>query len=286
MVIKRSDKQYTEVESFEEYEFSSCIAYEMAIRHPRVIEILKYNFTKQNKPENYKAGEEYILFGLPDIYYLNYHFFKDIIDDNESNDYTFEYPLDDYTKEDEIHIHTFKRHKGFIRSSSVEKNDYNLGGTPFYTENLIQPWFKRPKIWVEKFDGTNRVELDLNLPANELTDFIKHIKKSYDKNIIKTPYEDLIESLPKQSHVSLSKGYKMADIFYVYDALKLGFTKKKIQIEVYNYYADKGIETRTLDYKTINKYHEFAIDYIDNKRYLELVTGKRIDDIKLETFYN
>ena len=36
---KRSDSIYKEIEAFEDYEFTNCIAYEMAIRNKEVINI-------------------------------------------------------------------------------------------------------------------------------------------------------------------------------------------------------------------------------------------------------
>ena len=271
MKIKRSDKQYTDIEKFEEYEFSSCIAYEMAIRHPRVIELIRYDLTKKNKPKDYCMDETHLVFGLPDIYYLDYHFFNDI-DHGMKGSMTGW--IGNSNKEDDIHIHVLKEYNGFIRNTTYEKNN----GDPFYSNDLVRPWFKRPKLWIEKFDGTAMVQLDLNLPVNELMSYVAHLKKSFDENIIKTPYDELMTPTGEQTSLSLWKAYKMADVFFVYDAIKLNYTKRKIQIEVYNYYADKGIETRTLDYKTINKYHEFAIDYIENKRYMEIVTGKKVND--------
>ncbi len=78
----------------------------------------------------------------------------------------------------------------------------------------------------------------------------------------------------------LSKQQRLADMFYIYDCLKEGYSQNKIQNEIYNYYADKGIETITMDAKTLKKYKEIAIDYIDNLKYKELITGVKLDNLE------
>jgi hypothetical protein len=80
----------------------------------------------------------------------------------------------------------------------------------------------------------------------------------------------------------------MADMFYVYDCLKLGYSQRKIQNEVYSYYADKNIETKTMDSNTLRKYREIAFDYIERGRYKEMLTGiKEVDLLKgQDIFYD
>jgi len=71
----------------------------------------------------------------------------------------------------------------------------------------------------------------------------------------------------------------MADLFYIYDCLQLGYTQRKIQNVVYNYYADKGLENITLDSATLRKYRDISKEYIVNGKYKEMLTGISIDNL-------
>lgn len=154
--------------------------------------------------------------------------------------------------------------------------------------------FKRPKLKLYKEDIYNaapKLNININQPLNELIAYITHIKEDLEKNkdILKAPIELLGEKLQRADNMvcdskgkcfdareMLSKQQKLADMFFIYDCLKVDMTQRKIQNEVYNYYADKGVETKTLDAKTLKKYKEIASDYIDNMRYRELATGVKI----------
>ena len=70
---KRSDSIYKEIEEFEDYEYSNCIAYEMAIRNKEVQKVIidfdkcisidsNEYFELVNKLENFfiPLGEDYI----------------------------------------------------------------------------------------------------------------------------------------------------------------------------------------------------------------------------------
>ncbi len=174
------------------------------------------------------------------------------------------------------------------------KNDWKKyledGGENLWTENKLWTNFKRPKLknlvgsFFRKYPQCN---IDLNLPLNEIIAYITHIKNDIESdNSLKAPIELIGEELEKADNLIcddkgkcfdvrtvLSKQEKLADLFYIYDCLKLNATQRKIQNEVFNYYADKGIETKTLDSKTIKRYKEIAIEYIDNMRYRQLITG-------------
>ncbi len=289
MTLRRSDKQYLDVESFEEYEFTPCIAYEMAIRNDRVVEIMINRlsnpgvFTHTMSKENDELLSEY---ALVDSYYHDYHFlieslkiqekfYKEFTDFHKSKP---EQQKKDIWKSEGNTLRKFVKQDGFLHRSIVAENEM----IPYYKENRIYQYFKRPKMQHDIIDNVVSIDFDLSLPENELIAYIKHLKKAYQKDIIVTPYDEFIHKISKtdKNKNSLPKGAKMADIFYIYDCLKLGYTKRKIQNEVYNYYADQGIETKTLDYKTLKKYHDIAIDYIDNKRYLELITGKKLEELE------
>ena len=161
-----------------------------------------------------------------------------------------------------------------------------------HTISIIRENFKRPELKFDKLMSIKTtIEIDVTKPLNEIIAYVSHIKNDLEKNqnILKAPIELLGEEIQKadnlvcdtkgkcfDSRTILSKQQRLADMFYIYDALKVGITQRKIQAEVYNYYVDAGIETVTMDYKTLKKYKELAIEYIDNFRYRELVTGIKI----------
>ena len=176
------------------------------------------------------------------------------------------------------------------------KEYMKTGGEDIFTTYKIIDNFKRPRLkllW-SFFKKYPTMQIDLSKPLNELIAYITHIKKDLEENqdILKAPIELLGEEIQKadnlvcdekgkcfDSRAILSKQQKLADMFYIYDALKVGATQRKIQNEIFNYYADNGTETKTMDSKTLKKYKELATDYIDNKRYQELVTGISITNL-------
>jgi len=176
--------------------------------------------------------------------------------------------------------------------SHLSKNVESAISSISITEN-----FKRPKIKIQnETKALNAVlTIDISRPLNELIAHIAHIKKDLEENqdILKAPIELLGEEIQKadnlvcdekgkcfDSRTILSKQQKLADMFYIYDALKAGATQRKIQNEVFNYYADNKIDTKTMDSKTLKKYKELATEYIDRKRYEELITGVAKTDIQ------
>lgn len=150
--------------------------------------------------------------------------------------------------------------------------------------------FKRPKLKLSFSYKilSHKIEIDLNRPTNEIIALIEHIKKDLDlhKNTFKIPIELLGWKVQRADNIIcnkdgkcfdgreiLSKQQKLTDMFFIYDCLNIGMTQRQIQNEIFNYYADKGIETKTMDAKTLKKYKEIAFDYINNGRYEELITG-------------
>jgi len=71
MKPKRSDPIYKEIESFENYELTQCVAYEMAIRSPNELATIEaiQDYYQEHKTEIQEAKK----LGYPD-YFLNEHF--------------------------------------------------------------------------------------------------------------------------------------------------------------------------------------------------------------------
>jgi len=93
--LNRGDKQYTDIEHFEKYELTHCIAYEMAIRNDEVINTIDkfiMSFIKNDSQSDkfitstYEFSDRTAYYSLKLQYfyinplqlYLEYHFFQDI----------------------------------------------------------------------------------------------------------------------------------------------------------------------------------------------------------------
>lgn len=60
----------------------------------------------------------------------------------------------------------------------------------------------------------------------------------------------------------------MADAFYIYDCLKLNLRASEIKLNLSYYHHNRG----NFDHDTYQKYKNVAINYIDKKKYKELIT--------------
>lgn len=180
------------------------------------------------------------------------------------------------------YVSNIEEYKQFIEDEYFSR--YQSRSTITIDEN-----FKRPKIEIDELKTINpEITLNLNKPLHELIAYITHIKNDIENNdLLKLPIELLGIELKRADNLVcndkgekcfdprsiLSKQQKMADMFYIYDCLKLGYTQRKIQNEVYNYYADKGMDNITLDSATLRKYKDIAMDYIVDGKYKEMLTG-------------
>lgn len=155
--------------------------------------------------------------------------------------------------------------------------------------------FKRPQVAVEKLKILNpELTVNLNRPLSEIIALITHIKEDIEKNnLLKLPIELLGMELKKADNLIcndkgakcfdprniLSKQQKMADMFYIYDCLKLGISQRKIRDNIYNYYQDKGLDI-PLDPATLRKYRDIAMGYIVEGKYKEMLTGISVNELE------
>jgi len=330
---RRNDTIYKEIESFEDYELTQCVAYEMAVRNENVISLL--NSLGVNKYENHDdyiylllnandtESKELLKYGIDFVNHIQYLFetksslemmledkivfcpsnvvLQDILTEHElftiahhemDADNELELDTDFYT-----YYNNFKKRLPKYRNhleTISSKDSLKIIENALKRKHTIpvETHFSRPKLELP-LTPLIRIDINLELPEKELFAYIKAIKKRYsaynDKNIPNTPLELLGVQLKKADNLvykqegkyhkakeTFSKQQKLADMFYIYDCLQHGDTQRKIQNAIYNYYADKGIETITMDGATLKKYKDIAIDYIDNMRYKELVTGVKL----------
>jgi len=161
---------------------------------------------------------------------------------------------------------------------STQSIKYDPKTTVQSKRSSITPYYSRPLSPDEFKNKNSNFYLNLEAPTDELVDFIKQFKKEYDKDqtIVKNVFELLnteSEETIKDIHLPSIQN-KYADMFFIYDCRKLGYTQQEIIIKIYNYYHDLNPTTTTTAFtaKRIKKYHEIAIKYIDSEEYKHLVT--------------
>jgi hypothetical protein len=236
--------------------------------------------------------------------YLEYNFLSDIIEELKRiqdelsdtqkiivNSILFKAINDDYRNEYTKNTTEENRTKildvvttSFYENTFVyQEEDKEKGLSKTILRKDIKPIFTvRPQLHID-FDiaKIRDVEINFSLPKNEILSFIEYLYDDVKKNPLNTPLELLsIEldednnTLDKKINTKLifSKQHKLANMFYVYDCLKLNATQKTIRENIYNYYYNKDNTTSTaIDYKTIKNYKEIAKCYIDNLKYKELI---------------
>lgn len=295
MKISRNDIQYIEVEHFEDCEFTTCIAYEMAIRNDRVIELVKnqleYIERNNNLMDSDILDELLEKFYINELY-LNYHFFSDLINSDEEknmNGWRWKNNISkkiDKTDEQILSTEHFKNFSVFtkVMDSCIPE------------QSVLLTNFSRPPLESFPIIKELNVRLNFSLPEKDILEYIKHIKKEFDKknSIIKSGFEilndiELNNSDKINSRDILSYKERVADMLFIYDCMKLSYKILKIRYMLEDYYSLKGIETKSFTEKTIRKYFELAKQYINNCKYKELITGineKELHKAELGNFKN
>jgi hypothetical protein len=168
-----------------------------------------------------------------------------------------------------------------VHEAFIERRGLYANSTKFFVNN-ITPNFKRQV----NDQCQMTIPINLSLPLNEIIEYITIIKV---KAKIKSPLEILNGELKKASDLTNmnatdTKGkqfsldarrgdkpqYKLADMLYIYDMKKNGCTHTQIINKILEKYPNK----KNFSDKTIQEYFMIAQDYIDNKKYKELLTGK------------
>lgn len=281
---KRSDSIYKEIENFEDYEYSYCVAYELAIRNSNIrnlvekylkigfdsfyikesdndIKLLKdygFNYEAMINTEVLQVFKEEI--NLFSKISTNTVYTNDILKNNTINNALV------YYKKDNFFLIDFED-KSFI-PNKINNNDINKDYIHTLRFNL-----KRPKLYLQE-NKIFKVAINLNLPKDELITYISKIKDEFDndKSIIKTPLELLGEDFEylenkniKQNSNKLNKKL-IADKFFVYDYV----TARKQQVEEMNNQIVEEYEDEIQNIKN---------DYEDNKT-------SRINNLKKELSQN
>ena len=278
---QRDDLIYKEIEEFQDYELTNCIAYEMAIRSQNytysidVINLDVISGIDLNNTDISDSDKNYLL----DVIELS-DYIK-IFSNNKSNKLNFiEFlQMDEQIKS--MMNETMNFEDRLNKYGKVEcLKILNKKSKKEILNKLINPpklnmKHSRPKIKINE-TSLFSIDLNLNLPKEELIAYISKIKDDFDKDnsIIKTPLELLGETLEKSDNKKTPKKPKAsvyADWFYIYDYWKyekaLGKTDKDIfvALEVENNVPYKEDMLRKIRDKM--KY------FIDDLGYKELITG-------------
>ena len=174
-------------------------------------------------------------------------------------------PMESYYKYDLTYERTV--YAEFIQIQSLATNKQE------FTSNNIIPNFKRQVNDQEQMV----VPINFSLPIEEIVEYITKIKANINK---KSPLELMGEKLNKAPNITtfyIKKNDKfkdlpfyLADLIYIYDMKKKGFSHQDIINEL-NANHEK-IDAIRKD--IINHYYNLAKDYIENKKYKEFITGK------------
>lgn len=240
--INRDDSIYKEIESFETYEYTNCIAYEMAIRNEELKnEIVKYNIKDLYPPRNKELKEE---FGkIANEFFFDIHLHLDNIFNNNRNINNIfrPFPKKYLIKQNIDSLNNFINHPR-LKEINRSKNFISVSMDSKFQNYKFFILQSRPQLYVPDYLKCKIPDLNLALPLDELIELVTIYKKEYEKDnkIFKTEIEILGEELEKATHTvkinnvdinikeHLSTKDKMADLFFIYDANKLKM--KKIDI--------------------------------------------------------
>ena len=228
---KRKDPIYKEIEEFKDYEFTNCIAYEMAIRNKQVIKIFN------NEILNIKSIDMIV---------------------EQMAFYRLQEDLKPYGLSDCI-------------NSLLEKPKNLLGRTTYTTNyNEVEIQESRPKLDFKEITKKAILEINLNLPKNEIIKYLEEIKQRFDdnRNLVKTPLEILGEVFEKSDNKKINKKL-IADKFFIYD-----------------YITARQEEIKEMNELPIKEYEE-AIQGIKNDKECTASDRKiQLKELKRELFEN
>ena len=212
---QRNDLIYKEIEEFQDYELTNCVAYEMAIRNEILIKILDdYLDTKDElifgeDEKEYKLLNDYgfnslslSCYKISNFLSFNINYNSGMISANYSEDI-----LLDKNKNNNIYlvdnvlINTSYENNQNNEINIIENININKNYIPSIHFGYARPLlkFKKNKIF--------NTEINLNLPKEELIAYISKIKDDFDKDnsIIKSSLELLGETLEKSDNKKTPK---------------------------------------------------------------------------------
>ncbi|MCT7567670.1 hypothetical protein [Aliarcobacter butzleri] len=316
---QRDDLIYKEIEEFQDYELTNCIAYEMAIRNKEAsrklailkrIKTLKYNIIEKirAKSNNYYSSyrkypiifkdimEEILIYRLKREFGINYNY-SEIEENPIGIKFVRNTSLYSEAMREQLLSLLDKKLKYKTKTNFITKGGYlieQIYNKKMEIKSEINSNFKR-KLTL-KNELNIKIDLPLNLPKEELLAYISKIKDDFDKDnsIIKTPLELLseilenenidIKNLPKRD---IKKIY--ADMFFIYDYFI--FQDKKYKNEREKLKNELKIEIKKInkkwDYDKSGKKAEIEEqknDYKTNKKQYskEQIIDELVEELKFK----
>ena len=207
---KREDLIYKEIENFEDYELTQCIAYEMAIRNKEVRKLLNQYENKPTPKDIRKIKVKLFEYGINNnvIHFYTHksmysHMEEGIETQGMDNILNFKVDLIDTNE---------------LNALSDELEDIKISKEHIdpYQNLSITYKLKRPKLTLKKIHEYN-ITINFALPKNEIFSYIGKIRDSIKLNN-KTSLEKLISEDLHSIEYRLPKSY--ADMFFAYDYFK------------------------------------------------------------------
>ena len=309
---KRSDSIYKEIEEFEDYEYSNCIAYEMCIRNKEVKRLIKVlnkmeHLRKSLKPyerinwkekrrDYYPIVENQLIFNiikkeLKDKYFIDVNLKQKI--NNKLLTLKDDLGLISfYPKPKSIEATEFetKKWEKFISIDKIGINETIKDG--YYS---IQTYYKKEDKYINKIysnfknelskpkniNNKTQLEINLNLPKKELIAYISKIKDDYDKSnfIVKTPLELLGEDTTKSNSIDKNKINKglIAKKFFVYDYVSIRL--EEIEDSNQDYIIEYEESKKIIENNPYTTRQDKFIQLRELKKELEENTKQRIIEI-------
>ncbi len=254
---KLTDSIYKEIEEFEDYEYSNCIAYEMCIRNKEVKKLLNIIINKFD--EIFEATEFEFIINKEAIekecnelkkYGIGFNTLSSILTDifYEINDIEVGKSSLNILYENEIILNRDKEYEdieicddGLI--AQIDSDSDNCEIIPYEHINLdyvpfIGINYKRPKLELIQ-NKIFKIDLNLSLPKKELIDYVSKIIDEYEKDnnaSIMSPLELIGFDRSRGNRVDKNKINKglIAKKFFVYDYVSIRLEQIEDSNQNYN----------------------------------------------------
>ena len=313
----RNHKQYTDIENFKEFEFRSCISYELAIRNTEIRELIEVAFRAYIDEDLNDLNSEHTLgamkyaseyfkklrddYFLPQGLYLEYYFFDDLrkeIEELIEQQHTSALKLDEIVNDLEKSNRKITEEEQTIARANNNMlpqlifnnnrldydNQFNIDSTVFTHSERRTPLFIESLYHTEneKEESITRQQIQPNYSRPKLYSFHKTILRDIQLNLA-LPKKELVDFIERLSDdVKTNKNaYKSVNDLFFQD------NTASIQSSIY-------LGKRMADMFYVYDYVDFKISLSPNTsptsiikeegRFLAKVLEKQIDAIKKDYF--
>jgi hypothetical protein len=281
----RNDKIYKEIESFKDYEFTNCVAFEMAIRNEIVLNTLDYLLHYYDYYEN-----------------LEYIPFRACTDEDTEIDskkifkYRYRKKLDSLVNSYYIDFDSVKLYLNMLVNkidNTKLKRITNIKSYKILTLMTIETEsnihldnisinkafnkFSRPNLIVPQDKKKPLPDINFNLPKKELLKYIKILKDEYDKEFLsinsysELNYGEITSKFEDKYSAKNPTSTVYADWFFIYDYWKYEKQNEKTDKDIF---IDLEMENQ-IDYKEdmIRKIRDKMKFFIEELGYIKLISG-------------